>query len=83
MRDATTRIKTIFLILLIFISSIFITYSVSSNQNGIKTTQIHQTETFNFDSLVSSGPILISSDDNFTDYGFSGLKIWILIHLQA
>ncbi|MCE7747648.1 MAG: hypothetical protein GPJ51_04585 [Candidatus Heimdallarchaeota archaeon] len=73
MRDATTRIKPIFLILLIFLSSIFITYSVSSNQNGIKTTQIHQTETFNFDSLVSSGPILISSDDNFTDYGFSGL----------
>jgi len=73
MRDTSTRFKLIFLILLIFLSSIFITYSVSSNQNGIKTKQIYRTETFNFDSLVSSGPILISSDDNFTDYGFSGL----------
>ena len=73
MRDTSTRIKLIFIILLIFLSSIFFTYSVSSNQNGIRTKQIYQTETFNFDSLVSSGPILISSDDNFSDYGFSGL----------
>ena len=73
MRNTSTRIKLIFLILLIFLNSIFIAYTVSSNQNGLKAKQIHQTGTFNFDSLVSSGPILISSDDNFTDYGFLGI----------
>ena len=73
MRKTFTRIKLIFLVLLIFHSSIFLTHIVSSNQNGIKNKQNHQTESFNFDSLVSSEPILISSDDNFSDYGFSGL----------
>ncbi len=72
MRVTSTRIKPICLILLIFLSSILFTYSVSSNLIGIKAKQIYQTETFNFDSLVSSDPILISSDDNFTDYGFLG-----------
>ncbi len=68
-----TRIKSISLVLVICLSSVFIPYTLSLEQIGLEARQIHQTETFNLDSLVSSGPILISSDDNFSDYGFSGL----------
>ena len=73
MRETSTRIKLISLIVVILLSSFYVIHSVSSKQITVNAETILQIETFNFDSLVSSGPILISSDDNFTDYGFLGI----------